>query len=155
MNTATATATATAAIAPAPAPEPEPPTRPSTVHHPLPPGPQAAREARRVASWLLAVHPVGRPHDTTEDILVIVSELTSNAVRHARPPYALTLSVESGRAGIALSDASPSLPRQHDGRGPLATRGRGLAIIRALGAELFVSPAPLGKQVIAVLTWPE
>ncbi|MFJ1567429.1 ATP-binding protein [Streptomyces erythrochromogenes] len=130
-------------------------TRPSTVHHPLPPGPQAAREARRMAGWLLAVHPAACPHDTTEDILVIVSELTANAVQHARPPYALTLSVEPGRAGIALSDASPALPRHHDGRGPLATRGRGLRIIRALGAELFVSRAPLGKQVIAVVTWPE
>ncbi|AQT76072.1 MULTISPECIES: ATP-binding protein [Streptomyces] len=129
-------------------------TRPSTVHHPLPAGPQAAREARRMAAWLLAAHPVACPHDTTEDILVIVSELTANAVRHARPPYALTLSVEPGRAGIALSDASRSLPRQHDGRSPLATRGRGLEIIRALGAELFVSPAPFGKQVIAVVTWP-
>ncbi|THA87011.1 ATP-binding protein [Streptomyces sp. A0592] len=132
-----------------------PHTRPSTVHHPLPSGPQAAREARRITAWLLAVHPAACPHDTTEDILVIVSELTSNAIRHARPPYALTLSVEPGRAGIALSDASPALPRQHDARGPLATRGRGLEIIRALGAELFVSPAPLGKQVIAVVTWPE
>ncbi|MFE5677430.1 ATP-binding protein [Streptomyces erythrochromogenes] len=130
-------------------------TRPSTVHHPLPPGPQAAREARRMAGWLLAVHPAACPHDTTEDILVIVSELTANAVQHARPPYALTLSVEPGRVGIALSDASPALPRQHGGRGPLVTRGRGLEIIRALGAELFVSRAPLGKQVIAVVTWPE
>ncbi|MFE1830697.1 ATP-binding protein [Streptomyces yangpuensis] len=130
-----------------------PRTRPSTVHHPLPPGPQAAREARRMAAWLLAVHPSGCPHDTVEDILLVVSELTANAVRHARPPYALTFSVESGRAGIALSDASPSLPHRHDGRSPLATRGRGLGIVRALGAELFVSPAPFGKQVIAVVTW--
>ncbi|MFG2292362.1 ATP-binding protein [Streptomyces sp. NPDC048603] len=131
-----------------------PSTRPATVHHFLAPGPQAAPEARRVAARTLAAHPADCPYGTAQDILVIVSELTANAVQHARPPYALTLRVEPGRAGIAVSDASHTLPRQPGGSDVLATRGRGLEIIRALGADLFVSPSPDGKQVIAVITWP-
>ncbi|MGW0362769.1 ATP-binding protein [Streptomyces sp. NPDC002990] len=128
-------------------------TQPATVHCPLPSGPQVARAAREVAARTLASHAVHCPHSTAEDIVLIVSELAANAVQHARPPYALTLSFEQSRAGIALSDASPALPRQHGRSGSLATRGRGLEIIRALGADVFVSRSPHGKQVIAVITW--
>ncbi|WP_051779714.1 ATP-binding protein [Streptomyces sp. NRRL S-241] len=133
----------------------EPSIRSATVHCPLPAGPQAARAARHSAAQILTSRPAQCPHGAAEDILLIVSELATNAVRHARPPYALTLSLESGRAGIALSDASPGLPRRRDpGTRVLTTRGRGLQIIHALGAELFVSTSPHGKQVIAVITWP-
>ncbi|MFE5807098.1 ATP-binding protein [Streptomyces sp. NPDC056491] len=131
------------------------PARPGTVHHPLPSGPQAAREARRSAARTLALHPGRCPHETACDILLIASELVTNAVRHAMPPYALTISLERGRAGICVSDGSLSLPQRGGGPGVLATRGRGLQIVRALGADVFVSRSPRGKQVIAVLTWPD
>ncbi|WP_051773748.1 ATP-binding protein [Streptomyces sp. NRRL S-237] len=127
--------------------------RPRTVHHPLPSGPPAAGEARRSAARTLALHPVRCPPETACDILLIASELATNAVRHALPPYALTISLDRGRAGICVSDGSLSLPRRGDGCGTDATRGRGLQIVRALGADLFVSRSPRGKQVIAVITW--
>ncbi|MEY2226297.1 MULTISPECIES: ATP-binding protein [Streptomyces] len=127
--------------------------RPRTVHHPLPSGPQAAGEARRSAARTLALHPVRCPRETACDILLIASELATNAVRHALPPYALTISLDRGRAGICVSDGSLSLPQRGDGHGTDATRGRGLQIVRALGADLFVSRSPRGKQVIAVITW--
>ncbi|MFD4245991.1 ATP-binding protein [Streptomyces sp. NPDC058525] len=130
------------------------PTRPSTVHHVLPPGPQAARAARELAARMVATHDGHCPYGTADDILLIVSELASNAVRHGRPPYRLTLGMEAGRASIAVGDASPALPRHRAGHGPLSCGGRGLEIIRALGAEIFVDPSPRGKQVIAVITWP-
>ncbi|MFJ7590627.1 ATP-binding protein [Streptomyces sp. NPDC097617] len=132
-----------------------PPARPRTVHHPLPSGPQAAREARRSAARALDLHPGRCPQETACDILLIASELVTNAVRHAMPPYALTISLDRGRAGICVSDGSVSLPRRGDGHGPLATRGRGLQIVRALGADVFVSRSPRGKQVIAVISWPD
>ncbi|PWK74347.1 anti-sigma regulatory factor (Ser/Thr protein kinase) [Streptomyces sp. CG 926] len=127
--------------------------RPRTVHHPLPSGPQAAGEARRSAARTLALHPVRCPQETACDILLIASELVTNAVRHALPPYALTISLDRGRAGICVSDGSLSLPRRGDRRGTDTTRGRGLQIVLALGADLFVSRSPHGKQVIAVITW--
>ncbi|MFG2989062.1 ATP-binding protein [Streptomyces sp. NPDC048257] len=132
-----------------------PPARPGTVHHPLPSGPHAAREARRSAARTLALHPCRCPQEAACDILLIASELVTNAVRHAVPPYALTISLERGRAGICVSDGSVSLPQRGPGCGTLATRGRGLQIVRALGAEVFVSRSPRGKQVIAVITWPD
>ncbi|MFG2978630.1 ATP-binding protein [Streptomyces sp. NPDC048331] len=127
--------------------------RPRTVHHPLPSGPQAAGEARRSAARTLALHPVRCSPETACDILLIASELATNAVRHALPPYALTISLDHGRAGICVSDGSLSLPRRGDRHGTDATQGRGLQIVRALGADLFVSRSPHGKQVIAVITW--
>ncbi|MEU6315967.1 ATP-binding protein [Streptomyces sp. NPDC047014] len=125
-----------------------------TTHRALPAGPWAVRDAREAAVRALADRGVRCPARTAEDIVLIVSELATNAVLHARPPYALTLRLEPGRAGIVLSDGSASPPRRTARPGPTATRGRGLGIVRALGADLFVSPSPHGKQVIAVLTWP-
>ncbi|MYT21033.1 hypothetical protein GTW69_12145 [Streptomyces sp. SID7760] len=74
---------------------------------------------------------------------------------HAEGPYALTVSLETGRAGIAVSDGSSDMSghHAHGGTRRLGPGGRGLKIIRALGADLFVSRTGTGKQVIAVLTW--
>ncbi|MFG2979039.1 ATP-binding protein [Streptomyces sp. NPDC048331] len=114
---------------------------------------QAPHEARQTAERLMAVRSSSCPRGVAGDILLIVSELVTNAIRHANGPYALTFTLEDGRAGIAVSDGSAELHRHHGGRQRLEPGGRGLKIIRALGADLFVSPCAHGKQVIAVLTW--
>ncbi|MFC9588969.1 ATP-binding protein [Streptomyces sp. NPDC056944] len=127
---------------------------PATLHIPLPSAALAARHARRTVALLLAQEAAGvcRP-DVAEDLVLIVSELVTNAVLHADGPYALTVSLEQGRAGVAVSDGSTDLYGRHGGRQRTEPGGRGLEIVRALGAELFVSPSGRGKQVIAVLTW--
>ncbi|MFE9046001.1 ATP-binding protein [Streptomyces sp. NPDC007818] len=133
--------------------------RPATLHVELPPGAQAARRARQVAARMLALDPPLCPRPVAEDLVLIVSELVTNAVTHATGPYALTVSMEEERAGIAVSDGSADLSGGH-GHGPghrheerTAENGRGLRIVRALGADLFVSPSDSGKQVIAIMTW--
>ncbi|MER5312633.1 ATP-binding protein [Streptomyces sp. NPDC002773] len=125
----------------------------TTIHGPLPPGPLAAHVARQAVARILASPRVSCPEGVADDILLIVSELAANAVRHAEGPYALTVTVEPGRAGIAVSDASSIPPRPRSDGNPLATSGRGLAIVRMLGALLYASQSPCGKQVIAVITW--
>ncbi len=72
---------------------------------------------------------------------------------HAEGPYILTLGLEDGRAGVVVSDASCALPRAGSGRKGTEQGGRGLKIIRALGAEVLVSASRHGKQVVAVLSW--
>ncbi|MFJ5546852.1 ATP-binding protein [Streptomyces sp. NPDC093225] len=126
---------------------------PATLHIPLPPGGQAAFHARRTAARIMALRPAACPRPVAEDIVLIVSELVTNAVLHADGPYALTFSLEEGRAGIAVSDGSAELSGRRSGKARSGQGGRGLNIIRALGADLFVSPCERGKQVIAVLTW--
>ncbi|MEU4064634.1 ATP-binding protein [Streptomyces wedmorensis] len=127
--------------------------RPATLHIPLQPGTQAARQARQSAARMLVLEPSLCPRTVAEDLVLIVSELVANAVTHARGPYALTVSMEEGRAGVAVSDGSADLPGLRDRTERTAESGRGLKIVRALGADLFVSPSDSGKQVIAVLTW--
>lgn len=95
----------------------------------------------------------GLPRGVAEDIVLIVSELVTNAVLHADGPYALTFSLQDGRAGIAVSDGSAELSGRRSATQRIGPGGRGLKIIRALGADLFVSTFARGKQVIAVLTW--
>ncbi|MFJ5829500.1 ATP-binding protein [Streptomyces sp. NPDC093089] len=126
---------------------------PVTLHVPLSPGAQAAGHARRTAARMLTLEPALCPCPVAEDLVLIVSELVTNAVTHARGPYALTVSMEEGRIGIAVSDGSADLPARPDAAEGIAESGHGLKIVRALGADLFVSPSDSGKQVIAVLTW--
>ncbi|MEU3401007.1 ATP-binding protein [Streptomyces filamentosus] len=126
---------------------------PGTLHVPLPSGGQAARQARRAAARLLAQQADICPREIAEDLVLIVSELVGNAVLHAAGPYALTFSLERGRAGIAVSDGTADLSDSHRSAQRGESGGRGLKIIQALGADVFVSPGSKGKQVIAVLTW--
>ncbi|MER5811554.1 ATP-binding protein [Streptomyces sp. NPDC002033] len=126
---------------------------PVTVHLDLPPAAEAARLARQRVALMLATDAAGCPRGIAEDIVLIASELVTNAVRHADGPYALTLSVDHRRVGVAVSDASSELPRRRAGHAGAGPGGRGLQIIQGLGADLFVSPSGTGKQVIAVLTW--
>ncbi|MFJ3880877.1 ATP-binding protein [Streptomyces sp. NPDC090077] len=128
---------------------------PATLHLPLPPGTHAAPHARRSVTRMLALQPDVCPRAVAEDLVLIVSELVTNAVLHAQGPYALTVSLQPGRAGIAVGDGSPDLSgrRPDDPARRIGPGGRGLKIVRALGADLFVSRSGSGKQVVAVLTW--
>ncbi|MGW0117985.1 ATP-binding protein [Streptomyces sp. NPDC003327] len=126
---------------------------PATLHLPLLPDERAARQARDAAARLLAQEADVCPREVAEDLVLIVSELVGNAVLHAAGPYALTLSLERGRAGIAVSDGTTHLTGDHRDTRRQDPGGRGLKIVRALGADLFVSPSNHGKQVIAVLAW--
>ncbi|MFI1452273.1 ATP-binding protein [Streptomyces roseus] len=128
---------------------------PATLHLQLPPGAHAARHARQAMARMLTLEPALCPRGAAEDLVLIVSELVTNAVLHAKGPYALTISLETGRAGIAVSDGSREMSghHAHGGTQRLGPGGRGLKIIRTLGADLFVSRTGTGKQVIAVLTW--
>lgn len=125
------------------------------LHLALSPGAQAAGHARRAVAELLARQPSVCPRTVAEDLLLIVSELVTNAVLHAQGPYALTIGLDPERACIAVSDGTPGLYRHRGARGGLRIKpgGRGLEIVRALGADLVVSHTGLGKQVIAVLIW--
>ncbi|MFE7517467.1 ATP-binding protein [Streptomyces sp. NPDC057540] len=128
-------------------------TGPATLHVPLPSAAQAARQARHTAALLLTQEEAWCPAAIAEDLVLIVSELVTNAVLHAEGPYALTIGLERGRAGVAVSDGSAVRAGPRGDHGRAEPGGRGLRIVRALGADLFVSPSRRGKQVIAVLTW--
>ncbi|MFJ3640125.1 ATP-binding protein [Streptomyces sp. NPDC090108] len=109
-------------------------------------------EARHAVSALLAEaghQPDSRP---SQDAQLVVSELVTNAVRHAPGPGGLTLDVTPDRTAlrITVSDSSPRSPRlgPHD---PHRIGGHGLHLVQQLCHQVHVIAAGTGKQVIARL----
>ncbi|MFF4054117.1 ATP-binding protein [Streptomyces chartreusis] len=99
----------------------------------LPHCPQAARAARKITAAVLARWHLST--DTTDAVLLVVSELVTNAVEHAQPP--VTLHLHRDRTGThvwtGVSDGGPA-----GGKGPWISscaddeHGRGLEVVHAL-----------------------
>jgi anti-sigma regulatory factor (Ser/Thr protein kinase) len=97
---------------------------------------------------------------------LLVSELVTNAVKHARATSTLTLAVATGMIEVGVTDTAPSrrvVPVQRDltarGSTPVISEsGRGLMIVQALAADWGVTPIGRGKQVWfrrpVAATWP-
>jgi anti-sigma regulatory factor (Ser/Thr protein kinase) len=90
--------------------------------------------------------------DCVDDVVLVASELVSNAVVHA-PASAdaaldVTWEVQPDSVVVGVLDSSPDLPR---GRATNATdgRGRGLFIVAALARDWGVRRTRQGKQVWA------
>ncbi|MFI9645296.1 ATP-binding protein [Streptomyces sp. NPDC052040] len=97
--------------------------------------PEAVRRARRIAESALTAW--GIHDDAAHSVLLVVSELVTNAVEHGQPPLALHLGREctGPRVWVGVTDGGPSA-----GGGPWTSscahdeHGRGLAIVEALAA---------------------
>ncbi|MGI5404888.1 ATP-binding protein [Streptomyces sp. CA-135486] len=99
------------------------------------------RRARRILThWAL-------PTETSDDALLVISELTTNAIAHALPPAALRLSMSEvgGRHAlrIEVTDAGPvQRPRRPSDRPHPAEHeehGRGTGIVAALSMRHGIS----------------
>jgi anti-sigma regulatory factor (Ser/Thr protein kinase) len=93
--------------------------------------PEAAREARAITADVLRQWPVAK--ETADVVLLVVSELVTNAVEHARPPLALSLrrdAAEGGRVRVEVTDAGPA-DREGEWAASCAEgeHGRGLGIV--------------------------
>jgi anti-sigma regulatory factor (Ser/Thr protein kinase) len=88
----------------------------------------------------------------TQDAQLVVSELVTNAVRHAPGSGELLLELEpgTGRLLIAVRDCSPSPPRLREAD-PARVGGHGLRLVRVLCSRLWTVPEPPGKWVMALL----
>ena len=117
------------------------------------------------------------------DARLVVSELATNAIRHAGTRFTLTLFIQDGSVLLTVTDPSSTWPAlaadvsAADGMGVadgvvvvdgvvdgvalvdgvgLAEGGRGLGIIAALSSSWGVTPEPHGgKSVWAVITTPD
>ncbi|MEV5955224.1 ATP-binding protein [Streptomyces sp. NPDC051987] len=89
---------------------------------------------------------------TSQDAQLVVSELVTNAIRHAPGPGELVLELQprAGHLLIAVRDCSPAPPelREDD---PARVGGHGLRLVRRLCSHVWTVPAPPGKRVMAVL----
>ncbi|MER8013954.1 ATP-binding protein [Streptomyces griseoluteus] len=116
-------------------------------------GGRIAQARRFTASFLrTAGDAVGMPIGlrTAETAQLIVSELVTNALRHAPGPGLLRLSVFDGTLRIEVRDGSPVAPavRAPD---PARVGQHGLEIVTALARSVTVEAAGSGKSVTAVV----
>ena len=129
---------------------PEPPTRstrrPQWARIDLPRNPSSVGAARRfiearVSAWSF-------PRQAGEQLVLIGSELVTNAVLHARTDLTLTLELDDGRARISVKDQSQARATLRHYRTDALT-GRGLGVVAALSDRWGISAAADGKVVWA------
>ena len=116
----------------------------------LAPNERAQAQARGFArSWSYR-HTL--PPPVIADMELVVAELVSNAVRHGRPPYALTLSQRHGVIRGEVSDASTVSPVVNPC--PDEHGGFGLGIVEACTSRWGADVGPDGKHVWFEVTRP-
>lgn len=113
---------------------------------PLPHRPEAGRQARRTARGRLEGWQV--PDETADDVLLVVSELVTNALSHALPAVCMHLTrLPCGTVRVEVADGGPCGFRPE--RDPDAC-GRGLALVAALATSYGRAACQAGA-----LSWAE
>jgi anti-sigma regulatory factor (Ser/Thr protein kinase) len=88
-----------------------------------------------------------------DDIVLIVSELVTNAVRYDGPRVDLHVQLRDGVLRVVVHDGA-SAPDPKRGRDDDDEGGRGLQIVEALARRWGIQPVPNGKNVWAELDVP-
>lgn len=110
-------------------------------------GPASAAQAR--AAIAACCDRLGL-QEVRDDVALVVSEMVTNAVRHAAPPVALEIEAGESDVVIAVCDGSPEPPvaRIADVE---AEGGRGMLLVDLLSDDHGVRSQPPGKTVWASL----
>ncbi|MFJ3244050.1 ATP-binding protein [Streptomyces sp. NPDC094154] len=99
----------------------------------------------QATSWKL-------PGEVTETAVLLLSELMTNAYRHAKAPgreiRARCVLSEEGRLRVSVTDANDTLPTPREAS-PEDESGRGLALVEALADDWGAEhrPGGIGKTV--------
>ena len=122
--------------------------RPESAEITLPRNPSSVATARRfiearAAAWSF-------PAPAGEQLVLIGSELVTNAVLHARTELTLTLEHRGGRVRISVKDRSQAPATLRHYRADALT-GRGLGVVATLSDSWGISAAAAGKVVWAEL----
>jgi anti-sigma regulatory factor (Ser/Thr protein kinase) len=106
------------------------------------------RVAAVLAEWGLTGEPV-------EPTMLVVTELLSNAIDHARGPVRLSVELSAETVHVEVCDATPDAP-QLQPPDPTRARGRGVHLVEALSLHWGWTPDPPGKVVWADVPteWP-
>lgn len=110
----------------------------------LPADTSSASAARRFVAERLASLDASELFDTA---VLLVSELVTNAVLHARSAVRLEVARNGGRLRISVTDDSPYEPVVRDSFDLEAGTGRGLMLVEALAADWGTDAADGGKTV--------
>jgi anti-sigma regulatory factor (Ser/Thr protein kinase) len=108
----------------------------------FPPIPESACLARAASRSALA----GRPEAVIEVAQLLVSELVTNAVLHARSAPTLFIQADQDEIRVVVHDES-SAPPQLQPSADQAAAGRGLSLVSGLATSWGWSQTPTGKNV--------
>ena len=84
--------------------------------------------------------------DAIPDAQLLVSELVTNAVLHARSATLVTVERNGTTLRVSVEDDSPAQPRLRE-LGPEAVTGRGLLLVDRIAQRWGVDPRAAGKCV--------
>ncbi|WP_345206240.1 ATP-binding protein [Streptomyces lavendulae] len=99
----------------------------------------AVAGARQAARAFLEA--LGRPaicRERADTVVLVVSELVTNALRHGGGAYTLRLAAHPGCIEVAFEDPGPRMPRM---RTPTSSAGR----VASAGTWSTTSPSPLSR----------
>ena len=83
----------------------------------------------------------------TDVVLLLASELVTNAVRHAATPFEIRVDVDAGKVRVAVIDGDVDHPPEMRSPAPDDTNGRGLLLVDQLSAVWGSSRSESGKSV--------
>lgn len=138
-----------------PTPEPGPDTtsfRSAVARLDLPLDDEAPAIARRTVAGMLDAW-LPEDDDFIYDVVLLTSELVSNAVRHGGERVSLEVRRDADGLLISVVDGSSSLPQPRASE-EFDESGRGLAIVRAIATSTGVDELREGKRVWARIALP-
>ncbi|HEY9367664.1 ATP-binding protein [Streptomyces sp.] len=101
--------------------------------------------AEVLEAWFGQDGGVGRA--VVDDVLLLVSEVVTNAHTHGGAPYELLLDRTGDRLWVQVSDTSPVRPRPHGPHRPGHASGHGLYLLERLADAWGWVPRGEGKAV--------
>ncbi|MEU8518773.1 ATP-binding protein [Streptomyces sp. NBC_01216] len=91
--------------------------------------------------------------ERVDDVLLLVSEVVTNACLHAGGPEELVLRHTAGRLRVEVADANPELPRAYAPRSPSLPGGHGLMVLDRLAGDW--GSEPRGGDATGKVVWLE
>jgi anti-sigma regulatory factor (Ser/Thr protein kinase) len=113
--------------------------------------PGAARAPGHARQFVAEVLRTWARSDLTDQAMLVVSELATNAVMHARSGFTVSLARADGVLRVAVGDTDPAMPAPR-AASSTAVGGRGLQVVEALSSRWGYSAVPGGKVVWADLS---
>ena len=95
----------------------------------LTPTPGSVGRARR---WSVAFAHDSGLASVSDTVSLLVSELVSNVVLHARTPCTLRIDLSDTRIRVDVTDGSDRMPGAGGASDPMAQSGRGMVLVEAL-----------------------
>ena len=111
----------------------------------LPHTTESVRRARRTIAAFL--EPSEVPVSIVDDVLLLVSELVTNAVVHAGSPAVVRLDADVERIKVEVSDRDGDRTPTKVNPEPFSSSGRGVLLVDRLAARWGVEPQCQGKVV--------